>query len=172
MICNKKRITVRKQIQHPTKIDTSIAEAELKQDFRLLRLICGADLIAKEFQKHHKCYADYTRDVCNTKPTTVDINTESLYEKGDYVKVCKMVDEQIIGEKKGVSLVALLQVYGIKAWPRQYGLKLKSRLSCSCGDKLLFLNAEPNSPQVVISKECLNTRAMGNTIKLSDEFIV
>ena len=48
------------------------------------------------------------------------------------------------------------------AWPRQY----------SYGDKLLFLNAEPNSPQVVISKECLNTRAMGNTIELSDEFIV
>ena len=112
------------------------------------------------------------RDVCNTKTTTVDTNTESLYEKGDYVKVCKMVDEQIIGEKKCVSLVALLQVYGITAWPRQYRLKLKSRLSDSYGDKLLFLNAEPNSPQVVISKECLNTRAMGNTIELSDEFIV
>ena len=39
MICNKKRITVRKPIQHPTKLVTSIAEkkinsaAELKQDF-------------------------------------------------------------------------------------------------------------------------------------------
>ena len=79
-----------------------------------------------------------------------------------------MVDEQIIGEKKCVSLVALLQVYGITAWPRQYRLKLKIRLSYSYGDKLLFPNAEPNSPQVVISKEGLNTRAMGNTIELSD----
>ena len=35
-----------------------------------------------------------------------------------------MVDEQIIGEKKFVSLVAFLQVYGITAWPRQYRLKL------------------------------------------------
>ena len=105
-ICNKKRITVRKQIQHPIKIVTSIAEkkiksaAELKQDFRLLGLIRAVDLIAKAFQKYHKCYADYPRDVCNTKTTTVDTNIESLYEKGDYVKVCKMVDEQIIGEKK------------------------------------------------------------------------
>ena len=65
MICNKKRIKLRKQIQNPTKIVTSIAEkkfnsaAELKQDFRLLGLIGGVDLIAKEFQKHQKCYADY-----------------------------------------------------------------------------------------------------------------
>ena len=112
------------------------------------------------------------RDVCNTKTTTVDTNTENLYEKGDYVKVYKMIDEQIIGEKKCVSLVALPQVYGITAWPSQYRLKLKSRLSYSYYDKLLFLNAEPNSPQVVISKECLNTRAMGKTIELLDEFII
>ena len=97
MLCNKKRITVRKQIQKPTKIATSIGEkkiksaAELKQDVRLLGLIGGVDLIAKEF---HKCYADYTRVFCNTKTTTVHTNTESLYEKGDYVEVCKMVDEQ------------------------------------------------------------------------------
>ena len=43
-----------------------------------------------------------TRDVCNTKTTTVDTNTEILYKKGDYVKVCKMVDEQIISKKKCV----------------------------------------------------------------------
>ena len=79
MISNKKCITVRKQIQQPTKVVTSIAEkkiksaAELKQDFRLLGLISDVDLIAKEFQKHHK-YAGYTRDVCNTKTTTVDTN--------------------------------------------------------------------------------------------------
>ena len=114
----KKRITVRKQIQHPTKIVTYVAEkkiksaAELKQYFRLLGLISGVDLIAKGFQKHHKCYADYTRDVCNTKTTTVDSNTESLYEKGDYVKVCKMVDEQIIGEKKCVFSCLMASQHG------------------------------------------------------------
>ena len=95
-----------------------------------------------------------------------------MYERGDYVKVCKIVDEQIIGENKCVSLDALLQVYGITTWPKQYRSKLKSRLSDSYGDKLLFVNAEPNSPQVVISRECLNTRVLSNTIELSDQFLV
>ena len=112
MICSKKRITVKKQIQDSTRIVTVTAEnkikssAELKQDFRLLGLINGVDLIAKEFQKHHKYYTDYTRDVCDTNVTTVDTNNESLYERDDYVKVCKIVDELISDEKKCVSLDA------------------------------------------------------------------
>ena len=68
MICKKKALKVNKKSQPLTKIVTKTAEktlreaANLKNDTEMVIEVRDTDLIAKEFQKHEKCYHEYTRD--------------------------------------------------------------------------------------------------------------
>eukprot|EP00795_Rhopilema_esculentum_P007883 gene7883-13766_t len=66
MICSKQRIKVSGKFHFPARMVTKTAEetltkaATLRNDERMLRLISGVDLIAKEFRKHEKCFLEYT----------------------------------------------------------------------------------------------------------------
>ena len=174
MFCKKARITVNKKEIKLSKIITKTAEetlvnaATLKNDYEMLGSISGVDLIAKEFQKHETCYRKYTQNLNDGEDESE--KTEHAYQQGNFNEVCKIIDDLIIEQKKCMSLQSLLQIYGPVTWSKQYRCKLKARLLESYGDKILFVTADINSPQLVISKMCLETNA--STIKHPDEFIV
>ena len=52
----------------------------------------GVDLIAKEFQKHEKCFRDYTRIVWSD----LKVPAEPVYIPGDYEAVCNIIDNEVI----------------------------------------------------------------------------
>ena len=116
----------------------------------------------------YNCYRNYTRNVNDGEDDSE--KTERVYQQGNFDEVCKTIDELIIGQKKCMSLQSLLQIYGPVTWSKQYRCKLKARLLQSYGDKILFVTADINSPQLVISKMCLERNT--STIKHTDEFIV
>ena len=69
MICKKKDIKIKGIRQSLSKIVTETAERTIKQaavarnDLEMIAAVTETDLIAKEFQKHQKCYLEYTRVV-------------------------------------------------------------------------------------------------------------
>ena len=119
MICHQHRIKVNGQNQYPTKILTNVSQVTLKKaaesanDFEMLGVINNVCLIAKEFKKHEKCYRDYTRSIYDGKDVLSEEIKSSIYNQGDYNKVCRIIDTQIIAERKCLSMESLLQVYGI-----------------------------------------------------------
>ena len=69
MICKKKDIKIKGIRKSLSKIVTETAERTIKQaavarnDLEIITAVTETDLIAKEFQKHQKCYLEYTRVV-------------------------------------------------------------------------------------------------------------
>ena len=84
MICKKKTLKVNHKAQPLTKTLTKTAKKTIKEAATLnndteytemLLQITGMDLIAREFQKHEKCYPEYTRH----KKTEQLVATMMLY---------------------------------------------------------------------------------------------
>ena len=60
--------------------------------------VCKTDLIAKEFQKHDKCYLDYTRVVRRGAESAENVNDDQL---GGNDAVLSLVEHDIIGGSNG-----------------------------------------------------------------------
>lgn len=176
MICKKKTLKVNQKCQPLTKIVTKTAEkalidaASLKDDTEMLLEITGVDLIAKEFQKHEKCYRNYTRNKKEEK-----LQDETLDENvahGNYDAVLSVVRDNILERQQCLSMETLQTVYGVGVGSRQSRHKLKCRLQKTFGDNLIFLSHEYHSPGVVISKECMQTQTLSKTLQFSNKNIV
>ena len=63
---------------------------------------------------------------------------------------------------------SIVSVYGINECDRQQRYRLKRRLLQKYGDDLLFISHEKHSPQLVISKKCLETQTMSRVIGSSE----
>ena len=125
--------------------------------------IAGQDLIAKEFQKHEKCYRDYTRILYS------EDNRKHTNDNGDYTAVCKIIRNDVIECYRCISMVTLIEAYGIGKEQQQYRHYLKKRLLETFGDSILFLSPEY---QVVISRKCLHEQTLSSSINFSEEAIV
>jgi hypothetical protein len=82
------------------------------------------------------------------------------------------VQNNILDGRQCISLETLQTVYGIGVGSRQSRHKLKERLLKTFGDQLVFLSQESHSPVVVISKECLQTQTLSNTLQFSNKSVV
>ena len=71
-----------------------------------------------------------------------------------------------------LSMDTLLMSYGIGVGDRQRRLALKERLKKKYQEKLIFVCPEYHSPQVVFSKDCIETQSMAKALQFSDEYIV
>lgn len=175
MICKKKTLKVNQKAQPLTKIVTKTAEkalieaATLNNDTKMLLEITDIDLIAKEFQKHEKCYRDYTR---NKKTENVEGNLDENFAHGNYDAVLSIVRDNILERQQCISMETLQTVYGIGVGSRQSRHKLKYRLQQTFEDRLIFLSQDYHSPAVVISKECLQTQTMSKTLQFRNKDIV
>ena len=61
-----------------------------------------------------------------------------------------------------------VSVYGINEGDRQQRYRLKTRLLQKYGDDLLFISHKKHSPQLVISKKCLETQTMSRLLGSSE----
>eukprot|EP00794_Sanderia_malayensis_P002237 gene2237-2552_t len=177
MICKKEgRIQVNRKRDGLSKILTKSAEHTLKEaallrnDQEMLTAITDIDLIAKEFQKHSSCYKDYTRVVSKIDTASDSCNKEGT--AGNFGAVCSLVEENVLEDLQCVSIDTLLTSYGLGVGDRQRRLSLKERLKGKYHDKLVFVSPEYHSPQVVFSKECMETQSMTKTLEFSDEYVV
>lgn len=167
MICKQKELRVKSVRQSLSRIVTDTAERTLKEaaiahnDLEMMTAVTETDLKAKEFQKHEKCYLDYTRVVRKTAESTEGGNDDK--QSGDYNAVLSLVDSDIIGGQQCLSMETLMTRYCGNIGTRQSRHKLKERLTKSFGDQIVFLQAEYHISQVVISKECLHNQMISGS---------
>ena len=169
----KERIKVKGKFQLPAKIITKSAEetlkkaAVLKNDLAMLASVTDTDLIAKEFSRHEKCYLEYTRITREKSANTSSISEKSDIQ-GDFYAVCEVIEKRVLEEQQCLSMESIVSVYGINEGDRQQRCRLKTRLLQKYGDDLLFISHEKHSPQLVISKKCLETQTMSLVLGSSE----
>jgi hypothetical protein len=172
MICSKERIKVSGKFQFPTKILTKCAEevlkraAHLRKDKNMIDAVTDVDLIAKEFSKHQKCYLNYTRIARKTCPENQTLS-ENNDISGNFDSVCNVIEELVLRQQKCVSMESIVSVYGINEGDRQQRYRLKVRLSDKYKEDLLFISHEKQSPQLVLSKECLEKQSLTKVLEMS-----
>ena len=178
MICKKKDVKVKGVRQSLSKIVTDTAESTLKEaaivqnDLEMMTAVAETDLKAKEFQKHEKCYLDYTRVVRKKPESKLAEDENDDVPLGDYNTVLALVDIDIIGGQQCLSMETLMTKYSGNIGTKQSRYKLKERLKKSFGDKIVFLQAEYHIPQVVISRECLHNQMISGSSSCLQQFAI
>ena len=100
MICKEKDLKVKGVRQPLSKIVTTTAERTIKEaaiaqnDLQMIVARSETDLIAKEFQKHEKCYIDYSRVVRKRAESAENIYDD---QTGDYNAVLSLLEHDIMG---------------------------------------------------------------------------
>ena len=170
MIGSKERIKVGGKFQFPTKILTKSAEetlknaANLRNDQKMITAATGIDLIAKEFSKHQICYVNYTRITRETKKNSASSERDIT---GDFQSVCNVIEKLVLGQQKCVPMETIVSAYGINEGDKQQRYRLKQRLFNEYTEQLLFISYEKHSPQLVISKDCLEKQNLTNILETS-----
>ena len=145
------------------------AAAHARDDKDMIVAVAGTDLIAKEFQKHEKCYRDYTRVVRENASETEKDEDEV---KGNFDAVISMVDNDVLPGQQFISMETLMNEYGGDLGTKQSRYRLKERLCKHYEEKLVFLQPEYHASQVVISKECLHGQIFSRNSTFFKEFNV
>ena len=109
-------------------------------------------------------YAYIAREV--SKENSADSSKNSDIS-GDFHSVSKVIENLVLGQHKCVSMETLVSVYDINEGDRQQRYRLKQRLSNKYKENLLFISYEKHSPQLVISKKCLEKQSLTNILEMS-----
>eukprot|EP00795_Rhopilema_esculentum_P011299 gene11300-21488_t len=109
---------------------------------------------------------DYTRCVSKMELDSTSNDKEDV--TGDFNAVCSLVEESVLEDLQCLSMDTLLMSYGIGVGDRQRRLALKERLKKKYQEKLIFVSPEYHSPQVVFSKDCIETQSMAKALQFSD----
>ena len=176
MICKKKSLKVSNKRQALTKIVTKTAENSLKAaakvrgDEEMVILVSDTDLIAKEFQKHEKCYRDYTRVAreCVAEARKEDDGAQG----GNFDAVLDMIDQDILQGQQCISMETIMEQYKGESGTKQSRYKLKERLQKRYAEKLVFLQPSSHASLVVISNECLHGQVFSRNATMFKEFTV
>lgn len=176
MICKKKSLKVNNKRQPLTSIVTKTAEntlkaaAQARNDQDMIATAAGTDLIAREFQKHEKCYREYTRVVRDHNEAAEVNNADE--SNGNLDAVLFMIDNDVLHGQQCLSMETLMNEYRGDPGTKQSRYKLKERLLKHYQDKLVFLQPEYHTPQVVISKDCLQGQVFSRNSTVFKEFTV
>ena len=73
----------------------------------------------------------------------------------------------MLGQQKYVSMETIVSAYGINESDKQLRYRLKQRLLNEDKEQLLFISYEKHSPQLVISKDCLEKQNLTNILETS-----
>ena len=144
MICKKKSLKVNNKRQPLTCIVTKTAESTLKaaaqarNDQEMTAAVAETDLIAREFQKHEKCYREYTR-VVRDQSEAAEVNTDDSESYGNLDAVLCMIDNDVLHGQQCLSMETLMNEYRGDPGTKQSRHKLKERIQKHYQDKLLFL---------------------------------
>ena len=141
----------------------TIKAAAKSKDPDLYNEIVDLDLFAKEFKYHTKCYNSFTYRYSSLmrnrakKPTDDDCLQPN--SKSDWEAVKNFINQQVLLEKKAVSMRFLHGLYKQNPCNTCYGNKLKTRICNEFSETLTFLTPANNQAEVVtntsvLSKQC------------------
>ena len=123
-----------------SRIVKDTAERTLKEaaiahnDLEMMTAVTETDLKAKEFQKHEKCYLDYTRIVRKTTNSTEIGNDDQ--QSGDYNAVLSFVDSDIINGQQCLSMETLMTKFVAILGRGKADTSFKNALRCSAREVL------------------------------------
>ena len=93
-------------------------------------------------------------------------------QPGDYDAVISLAEHDIKGGQQRLSMETMMSHFNDTTGTKQSRHKLKECLKKSFGHQLVFLQAENNVPQVVISIECLHNRILSRSSPCIEQFII
>lgn len=162
--CKTYRIKRQQQNFWPITISTEQAvitlkqAAEAKEDQSLYYEIKDLDLIAKEFKYHEPCYRDFTRKIRQVN----FLNEKEPRPAGDFDSVIECLNVKVLSENQAVSMKVLHDIFGLHPEDTRYRSKLKARIQSEFGDKLYFLVATHNTPEVVVNASAIDHHTLFN----------
>ena len=113
-----------------------------RNDKEMIIVILEAYLTANEFQKHMKCYLDYTRIVIKSSSVAESTNEETCLGNRDYNSVLSLIDNDALPSQQCLSMETIMMEYIGSIQTKQSRIKLIERLLNSYGDKLVFLQTD------------------------------
>ena len=117
------------------------------------------DLIAKESRYHVFCYKDFVR---RDRPSQCQGPAESQNLKGDFEAVIDCIQKRVLSQNQAVSMALIHEIYGIYTQDTRYRSKLKSRIQSHFPEKLFFVSVGKTVPEVLISKDGINSHTFFN----------
>ena len=97
MICKKKDLKVKRSRQLQSKIVTKTSEKTLTEaaftgnDKEMIIVVSEAYLTANQFQKHKKCYLDYTRIVIKSSSAAESKSEDTCLGNSDHDSVLSLI---------------------------------------------------------------------------------
>ena len=144
----------------------TVKAAAMEKDYELYCEIKDLDLISKEFKYHSSCYKEFTRGF--SVKSRVDNSSASLspLEPGlsrnltcDIKAVEEFIEKKVFRDQKAVSMLTLQHIYNKESQPCVKSRhRLKNKLVAIFGNKLIFLTARANTPDVVISSDTVEAQ--------------
>ena len=135
-------------------VNTIKAAAKIK-DPNLYSEIANLDLSTKEFKYHTKCYNSLTYGYSSSKRNREKEPTDDYClqhnSKSDWEAVETFINQQVLLEKKAVSMHFLHGLYKLNPSDTCYRNKLKTRICNEFSELLTFLTPANNRAEVVIS---------------------
>ena len=110
---------------------------------------------------------DYTRIVRKSSSAAESTSKEICLENRDYDSVLSLIDNDIFASQQCLSMETIMMEHNGSIGTKQSRIKLMEQRSNSYGDKVLFLQADCHTQQVVISKEYLHTQCFLDTPSFS-----
>ena len=103
-------------------------------------------LTANQFQKHGKCYLNYTRIVTRSFSAADSTSEETCSGIRDYDSVLSFIDNDILASQQCLSMGTIIMEYSGSSGAKQSKIKLMEQLLNSYGDNLCFfeLTITPN----------------------------
>ena len=97
MICKKKDLKVKHSPQLQSKIVTKASEeaAFAENDKEMIIVVSEAYLTANQFQKHKKCYLDYTRIVIKSSSAAESKSEDNCLGNRDYDSVLSLIGNDV-----------------------------------------------------------------------------
>ena len=145
MICRKKNLRLKHSRQLQSKIVTKTSEKTLKEaafpqnDEEMIIVVSEAYLTANQFQKHKKCYLNYTRIVTKSSSAAESTSDETCFGNRDYGSVLSLIDNDVFASYQCLSIETIIMECNET---KQSRIKFKERLLNSYGDKLVFLHTD------------------------------
>ena len=143
-------------------VNTDKAAAKVK-DPDLYNEIVDLDLFSKEFKYHTKCYNSstygYSSLMRNRAKEPTDDDCLQHKSKSNWEAVKTFINQQVLFEKKAVSMRFLHGLYKLYPSDTCYRNKLKTRISNEFSESLTFLTPPNNQAEIVISASVLSEQS-------------
>ena len=115
---------------------------------------------SKEFKYHTKCYNSFTygysSSMRNREKEPADDDCLQPNSKSAWEAVKTLINEQVLHEKKAISMYFLHGLYKLNPSDTRYRNKLKTRICNEFSESLTFLTPANNQAGVVISTSVLS----------------